>query len=376
VNVLVVSGIWPPDVGGPASHAPELAAFLAARGHGVEVVTTADARPAPEQYPVDYVSRQLPQGIRHAAVGARVARRARRADVVYATSMTRRAVVGAAVARRPVVVKVTADEAYERARRSGLFPGGLDAFQEVRGGARVRSLRATRTAALRRAEHVFFPSAYLQRLAVGWGVDLERTSVIPNAAPVVPPLPSRDVLRAQLALDGPTLAFAGRLMAAKALDVGLAAIAAVAGVSLLVAGDGPDRERLEREAVALGLGDRVRWLGSQSRDDVLRLFSAADAVLLSSAWENFPHTVVEALAVGTPVIATTVGGVPEVVYDGENGLLAPAGDVDALAAAIGRLTGDAELRARLAAAAAPSVAAYAPDLLLGRIEERLVEAAG
>ena len=84
------------------------------------------------------------------------------------------------------------------------------------------------------------------------------------------------------------------------------------------------------------------------RDEVLRLFRAADASLLSSTWENFPHTVVESLAVGTPVIATRVGGVAEVVTDGENGLLVPAGDPGALAAAIHRFFGERGLRERLA----------------------------
>ena len=72
------------------------------------------------------------------------------------------------------------------------------------------------------------------------------------------------------------------------------------------------------------------FLGGGSRDDVLELFRAADGSLLSSAWENFPHTVVEALAVGTPVIATAVGGVPEIVRDGQNGLLVAPHDVVAL----------------------------------------------
>ena len=80
---------------------------------------------------------------------------------------------------------------------------------------------------------------------------------------------------------------------------------------------------------------------------MLRLFRAADASLLPSAWENFPHTVVESLAVGCPVIATAVGGVPEVVRDGENGLLVPSGDPVALADAIGRFFGDDALRTKL-----------------------------
>ena len=87
----------------------------------------------------------------------------------------------------------------------------------------------------------------------------------------------------------------------------------------MIAGDGPDREALER----LGYG---RFLGALPRRKVLELFRAGDASLLSSSWENFPHTVVEALAVGTPVIATRTGGVAEVLEDGVNGLLVEPGD--------------------------------------------------
>jgi glycosyltransferase involved in cell wall biosynthesis len=107
---------------------------------------------------------------------------------------------------------------------------------------------------------------------------------------------------------------------------------------------------------------------------VLELFRAADGALLSSEWENFPHTVVEALAVGTPVVATAVGGVPEVVRAGENGLLVPSGDAVALAEAIRRYFADDGLRARLAEAARPSVEPYAPDRLLARVEDALLHA--
>ena len=374
MKVLIVTGIWPPDMGGPASHAPELAAFLRTRGHEVEVVTTASSAPATEVYPVRWVSRGLPGGVRHLAAVAAIARGAHTADVVYATSMTRRAALGALVARRPLVLKLTADEAYERARRGGRFAGDLDAFQHHRGGLRVRLLRTTRNWAVRRARHVFTPSAYLRELVVGWGIPAERVSVSPNPAPEVPAMPPRDELRAEFGLEGPTLAFAGRLMAAKALDVALAAMARVPEAALVIVGDGPDRAALERQRDELGLGGRVRFLGGLGREGVLRIFRAADAVLLSSRWENFPHVIVEALAVGTPVIASAVGGVPEVVRDGENGLLVPAGDADALAAAIRRLLGDDDLRARLAAAAAPSVESYSAERLLGQIEAELVKA--
>jgi glycosyltransferase involved in cell wall biosynthesis len=375
MKILIVSGIWPPDVGGPASHAPELAEFLLGRGHAVEVVTTADAPPAQQPYEVRWVDRAGPAVVRHGRVTARVRERATHIDVVYATSMLGRAVLGSSLGHRPVVVKLVADEAYERARRWGLFAGDLEAFQRFPGGLRIRLLRRVRDRALRRADHLVCPSGYLAALAVGWGVPQERVTVLPNAAPPLPSLPDRDEAREPLGVDGPVLAFAGRITKQKSLGVALDALAGVENVSLLIAGDGPDLPCLRRRVAELGLDGRIRFLGPLERNEVLALFRAADASLLTSSWENFPHTVVEALAVGTPVIATSVGGVPELVRDGENGLLVPAGDTEALAVAIRRVTGEPALRERLAAAAAPSVESLRPETVYSRLEEILRRAA-
>jgi glycosyltransferase involved in cell wall biosynthesis len=372
VKVVVVSGIWPPDPGGPASHAPALADFLVGRGHGVEVVTTADAEPPARPYPVRWASRRSP--LRHLRSALLVRGAARRADVVYATSMVRRAALGSRLAGRPLVVKLVSDEVFERAAREARYAGTLDDFQRERGGARTRFLRATRDRALRRALHVFCPSAYLRDLALGWGLDPARVSVLANPAPELPLLPAKDELRRELGFDGTTLVFAGRLGPQKALGTLLQALVDVPDARLVVAGDGPEREPLEGLARTLELDGRVSFLGAVSRDRVLRLFGAADACVLPSAWENLPHTVVEALAVGCPVIATSVGGVPEVVRDGENGLLVPPGDPGALASAIARLLSDHALRGRLAAAAPGSVAAHSEEAVFARIEDELQRA--
>ena len=371
MNVLVVSGIWPPDVGGPASHAPDVASFLLGRGHEVEVATTAASAPAPQLYPVHSVSRSLPKGVLHIRAAALIGARARRADVVYTTGLFGRSAVGALAARRPYVVKLTADPAFERSRRTGLVGGDVDAFQSGGGGPRAALLRAARDFELRRAAHVFCPSAYLRDLAISWGVTPGKVSVLPNPAPDVPPLPPRDELKQSLGVNGATLAFAGRLTAQKSLGRALEAVAAADGVSFLVAGDGPDRAALETRVRQLGIEDRVRFLGAQPRERVVELFRAADATILSSSWENFPHTVVEALAVGTPVLAMEAGGVAEVVRDGVNGLLVPAGDTAALADAVRRYFADAALRERLRGQATESVAEYSAERVFSRLEDVL-----
>ena len=135
-------------------------------------------------------------------------------------------------------------------------------------------------------------------------------------------------------------------------DPALQALARVPGVALLVRGDGPERPALEREAARLGVSDRVRFLGAGTRDDVLMLFRGADAVLVTSAWENLPHTVLEALAVGTPVVATAVGGIPELVEHGRTGLLCPPRDPVALAGIVVELLQDRDRALSLTRAAA------------------------
>ena len=376
MKVLVVSGIWPPDVGGPASHAPEVARFLANRGHEVEVVITAEQQPAPEPFPVYFVSRAHPPGVRHLLGVKLIRERAARADVVYTTGTFGRSAAGATLARKPFVIKLTADPAYERARRRGVTEVSIADFQLGGGGLQIALLRIARDQELRRAAHVICPSAYLRELAIGWGLAPEAVSVLPNPTPTVPELPSQQELRRGLGVgDGPLLAFAGRLTAQKALRVALEAVAGNPGVTLLIAGEGPERPELEGVVSELGIGDRVRFVGPLARHGVLELFRAADASILSSSWENFPHTVVEALAVGTPVLATAAGGVAEVVKDELNGLVVEVGDTQGLTEAVRRYFADATLRERLRAAAVASVVDYGPEQVFGTLEQILVAAA-
>ena len=119
-------------------------------------------------------------------------------------------------------------------------------------------------------------------------------------------------------------------------------------VQVLVAGDSRHRSSYETLAARLGLGERVWFLGH--RDDMPDLYAASDVVCLPSFREGLPYALSEAMAAGRPVVATDVGGVAEMVVDGETGLIVPAGDVSALADAI-RLLQDTALRQRMGDAA-------------------------
>ncbi len=199
--------------------------------------------------------------------------------------------------------------------------------------------------------------------AAAWGAWVaSRTTVIPNgldlgsldrgaAGPVAPPLPAP--APGTLAVLVPAT-----LARRKGQDILLEALALSErrggpGLVLWLAGDGPDRKALAVRARRLGIAPRVHFLGR--RADVFPLMARADAVALASRCEGHPLALLEALALGRPVVATAVGGVAEIVDPGHTGLLVPPESPPALAEALARLARDPHLRARLGQTAARDV---------------------
>jgi glycosyltransferase involved in cell wall biosynthesis len=131
---------------------------------------------------------------------------------------------------------------------------------------------------------------------------------------------------------------------------------------LLLAGDGSLRDASREYAVRRGVGERVHFLGV--RAEIAEMLSACDLFASSSHWEGSPLAVMEAMAAGLPVVATAVGGVPELVADGESGLLVPPGEVRAFAAALANLARDPGRRCKMAVAAQRRAAAFSVDAMV------------
>ena len=168
----------------------------------------------------------------------------------------------------------------------------------------------------------------------------------------------------------PVILFVGRLRHAKGLDVLLHALAGlpVAGYQLRIVGDGELRKSLENLAVTLGVRDKIVFLGFRS--DVTALMSSADCLVLPSRWEGMPNVVLEAMAIGLPVVATRVGGIPEVIEHGLTGWLVPPEDPLALAAALATALADRR-RARCIAESARQ--RVARDYSIEAMSERTLE---
>jgi len=191
------------------------------------------------------------------------------------------------------------------------------------------------------------------------GLPADKLVLIPNGVEVSEtPLISCQEARVELGLplDVPAIGTVSRLDPVKGIGFLIQALARVDSAHLAVVGDGPERAVLGSLASSLDVADRVHWAGH--RPDVPRLLPAFDLFVQPSLHEGLPNTVLEAMAAELPVVATTVGGTPEVVVDGVTGLLVPPCDSVALAEAIATILRDPGLRRTMGQAGRERVRRY------------------
>jgi len=181
---------------------------------------------------------------------------------------------------------------------------------------------------------------------VGLGMPADRVRVLRNGVDLALFRPGdRDAARRKLGVGGPVVASVGHLIDRKGHDLVIDAMAGLPEATLLIAGEGPDRAALEAQAARSGVAGRVRFLGRIGHEDLPDVYRAADVLVLASSREGWANVLLEAMACGTPVVASNVWGTPEVVAAPEAGRLLPARSAAAITAEVRALLADPPSRA-------------------------------
>ncbi len=335
-KLLVASGIFHPEPGGPATYLRAILPALQGLGWQLRVLTYGEPQPRTYPYPVRRIARQS-YPLRRLKYGLAARRELAWADLVYAQTIDLPLWRGRHL---PRVIKIVGDQAWERCVRKRWIPPDMtvDEFQRHPGDLRVRWQKRSRSRQIASMDAVIVPSQYLKRMVTAWGIDDSKVHVIYNALPLPPPpVLSREAMRAELGWSPhqPTLVAVARLQPWKGIDHLIEAIAAMPDLRLAIVGDGPDRGRLS--ALAQPLGARVHFTGQLQPEDAQRCIIAADGLALYSGYEGLSHTLLESLHLGTPVLASDIGGNAEVLRHGVNGILAPHVDIEALRSGIKQL---------------------------------------
>jgi glycosyltransferase involved in cell wall biosynthesis len=378
------------NTGGPALHVSYLAEGLVDRGYETTLVAGSLARGegsmahVAEQRGIDVVT--LPDlhreispfhDLRAARGLARVIRRVRphilHTHTAKAGAVGRTAAVLAGDARPPITVHTF--HGHVLRGYFGPVRGGFFRLLEQRLASATTALVAVSPEI--RDDLVALGVAPAEKFTIiRLGVELEeRVGAEPGA---------RERARRMMGIpaDRFTVGWIGRMTAVKRMDDILRAFAGLKerGVDacLCLVGDGPDRDDVEQMASALGIMRDTLFLGYQ--DDVAPFYAAFDVLLLPSANEGTPVSAIEALAAGKPVVATRVGGVPDVIRDGVDGHLVEAGDIDGLTDRLADLAADPEGARRMGAAGRERVLErYSVDRLIDDVDalyRRLLADAG
>ena len=374
VSLLLVCHSYPPVLGGSELEAQRVCAALLRRGHRVTVVCAGGHPMPPLRDWIDplgvpvriYASRW--KGARKDIVFAsRVAgmliRERRNYQLVYFLMQGLHLAAGLPVARflgKPILMKIGG---------SGVIP--LMA-RSPSGRLELRWLRQW-------AHRVMILNQGMREEALREGFAPEQLLWMPNPVDTAEfaPCDERERLRLRqqfgIPAEAPVVLYSGRLAPEKALPSLMAAFALVARrkpeAILLLVGDGPLRATLSGQAAELGLGNNVRFAGRVEPAEVPSWLRIADVFALVSPSEGFPCALAEAMSAGLPAVVSDIPANRQLVDHGQHGLLAPVGDVEAIAAAILRLLEDGELRASMGRAARARVLDnYSTEKVVDRYE--------
>ncbi|MGH7175682.1 MAG: glycosyltransferase family 4 protein [Minisyncoccia bacterium] len=335
MKLVLATPLYPPEGGGPSTFARTLEIELPKYGWNVTLVKFRDVR-------------HLPKIIRHLAYGYRVWKAALTADAVLVldpVSVGLPALAAAWLSLRPFFLRVGGDYAWEQGMARWGITDPLDAF--VLGSeypVPVRLLKKVEALVARSARRVLVPGTYLAGIVVQWGVPPARVITAYNPAPQI--VSERNCL-----LDKPYIISVGRLVPQKGMNGVINAFATIARedreLRLVIVDDGPERPSLTALVHERDLAERVIFTGNVPNDTVLSWLRYAEAFILNSRYECVSHLVLEAFAVGTPVLASDVPGDVEIAIDRTTALLFGFDDRERMAASIREIRADAALRERI-----------------------------
>lgn len=363
--VVVAAGIFPPDIGGPATYAAALVEDLPEKHHAVRVAYFGPFR-------------HLPPGVRHLRYLTALVMQARGADTIFAQDPVSAGIPAALVSlllQKPLMMKIVGDYAWEQGvQRFGVMEL-LDEFLEKKYGARVEFLRRLEYWSARRARIIIVPSEYLKRVVMRWGVEDQRIRIVHNAF-AVSPVRSREEARSELDLSGFTLVSAGRLVPWKGFDLLIDLMSELVRIipdaRLIILGSGPDAARLREKVTVLNLGRAVTLAGAVPHEVLLRYLAGSDAFLLNTGYEGMSHALAEAMMARIPIITTNAGGNSELIRDGETGIVAPYNDRAAWRTAILRVNDEGEtLRRTMVVRAAALVRHFSRERMISETADIL-----
>ena len=321
MKILIVVGIFPPDIGGPATFVPLIAEKLIQKNYKVEVICLSDSLNDQDnnfEFRVHRIKRRQNLVLRWIRTVLKIISIGRKADLLFVNGLPMESYVANLLIRKKVIRKVVGDWAWERGRNLNLTYDAFDEFQDKKHSLHLEIAKFSRGWTAKKADLVITPSKHLKSVVNKWGAENERIKVIYNGTDLFEEKndpPRKGYIN---------LITVGRLAPFKNIDKIILSLIELQSINsniykLIIVGDGPQRKNLEKLVSENKLKELVTFTGQLKKNELNKYYLKSDIYIQASGYEGLPHTLLEAISHNLSIISTPIGGTNEILENNTNG---------------------------------------------------------
>ena len=320
MKILITVGIFPPDIGGPASFVPKIAELYSNSGHDVTVVCLTDRKQTDNlNFKVVRILRNQNLLIRWIKTVSQIIRQGYNADLFFVNGLPMESYIANIFTRKKLIRKIVGDWAWERGMNKKIINESFDEFQNNKHNLHLEIAKFSRGWTATKADLIITPSNHLKNVVKGWGVKENSIKVIYNGTKLKnKPNPIVDQPNDYL-----KVITVGRLAPWKNIDIIIEALSdykkANQNFIFYIVGSGPEEIKLKKLVNDLDLENFVTFTGQLQKDDLNYYLQKSDIYIQASSYEGLPHVILEAMSHNLSIISTPIGGTNEVIQDGKNG---------------------------------------------------------
>lgn len=327
-KILLATGIYPPEIGGPATYVKILEKELPKYDFDINVITYSDLKSQDKNQNLFVIDKNQNVFFRYFKYFFQIWRLRKKIDFVYVQGPVSEGLPTALACRlmkKEYILKIVGDYAWEQGRQRFGVSDNLDEFQNKKYGFKVELFRKIEIWVARNARLIITPSDYLKNIVKKWGIKETKIKVIYNAVKNSSLDISKKDAKDELGLKGDIILSSGRLVPWKGFDLLIDLMPELLKVNsdfcLVIVGEGTERKILESRSEKQGLKGKVIFFGSVEQQVLWKYMKASEMFVLNTGYEGLAHILIEAMQNDLPIVTTKAGGNKEVVDDGINGVL-------------------------------------------------------
>jgi len=320
MNILITVGIFPPDIGGPASFVPKISDFLIENGHNVKIICLSEVGNIHTEDNLDVIrvkrSNNLP--IRWIKTIYQIVKNGRRSDLIFVNGLGLESAIANLILQKQLIRKIVGDPVWERAYNKKRITESFDDFQNNKHSFLIEVQKLLRNWSINSAEIVITPSDHLKSFVSGIGYS-KKILKINNGVNIT------DINRANESKADINLIIISRLVVQKNINIVIEAMKLLdnKNLKLSIIGEGGEFSKLESAIHDLNLQNQVKLLGKIDNNKISQFLLTADIFIQASDYEGLPHSVLEAINYEVPILSTETGGCKDLLNDGERGFIIP-----------------------------------------------------